>query len=289
MTGGAMDSPGLIETWLTRLGLLMKDFRFFGRGAIWLGHFPGAGRLPWLRRPRGALIPVRLQALGRTVHVRHRSADVPTLRQVFVARDYDIAELPQAAMLAETYLATIAAGKTPVIVDGGANVGFAALWFAHAYPQATVVAVEPERKNYDLLVVNTSGVANIIPLHAALLDRPGQVRIANPGAEAWGFQTMEVDAEAADAVPAVTVPDLIARVPNGRPFLVKVDIEGAEDALFRSNTEWVSEAAALIVEFHDRLFPGEGRARRVLDRLIRDDVDIVDRGENLFFVKHRTR
>lgn len=282
-----MQNPGRIETWLTRLGLLMKDFRFFGRGAIWLGHFPGAGRLPWLRRPRGTLIPVTLRALGRTVHVRHRSADVPTLRQIFVARDYDIAEVPQAAMLTERYLAIIAAGKTPVVVDGGANVGFAALWFAHAFPQATVVAIEPERANFELLAANTNGIANIVPVHGALLDHPGQVRIANPDSDTWGFQTTEGDG--ADAVPALTVPELVARVPNGQPFLVKIDIEGAEDALFRSNTDWVSESAAVVIEFHDRLFPGEGRAQRVLTRLVRDAVDVVDRGENLFFVKHRAR
>lgn len=284
-----MKDPGRIEAWLTRLALMMKDFRYFGRGAIWLGHFPGAGRLPGLRRPRGALIPVSVRTLGRTVYVRHRSADVPTLRQVFMARDYDIAEFPQAAVLTERYLAMVAAGTTPVIVDGGANVGFAALWFAHIFPRATVVAIEPERGNFDLLVANTAGLKNVVPVHGALLDHAGRVSIANPHAEAWAFQTAEAVGEAVASVPAMTVPDLIARVPNGRPFIVKIDIEGAEDALFRSNTDWVSEPDALVIEFHDRLFPGEGRAKRVLARLIRDDVDIVDRGENLFFVKHRKR
>jgi FkbM family methyltransferase len=244
-------------------------------------------RVPGLARPRGTLIPIKLPAVGRTVHIRYGTSDVPTLRQVFTSREYDIERMPQMALLMEHYQRLVQDRLKPVIVDGGANIGLSALWFASLFPEATVIAVEPEAANFEVLTRNLAGLPNVKPVRAALMDVAGSVRIANPEADAWAFQVAETAEGEGDSIPGVTVPGLTGSVPGGHLFLVKVDIEGAETALFRSNTDWVTAAAAVIVELHDRFFPGEGRARRVLDRLIRDDVDIVDRGENLFFIKNQ--
>jgi len=42
-----------------------------------------------------------------------------------------------------------ASGQTPVIIDGGANVGDAALHFARLYPEAVIIAVEPNPETFE--------------------------------------------------------------------------------------------------------------------------------------------
>ena len=46
-----------------------------------------------------------------------------------------------------------------------------------------------------------------------------------------------------------------------RNLIVKVDIEGGEYALFRSNTAWLNHTDLLIAETHDWLFPGQDTSR----------------------------
>jgi hypothetical protein len=40
-------------------------------------------------------------------------------------------------------------------------------------------------------------------------------------------------------------------------FVAKIDIEGGETALFRTNTAWVGDAAMVTIELHDWLYPAE--------------------------------
>ncbi len=55
--------------------------------------------------------------------------------------------------------------------------------------------------------------------------------------------------------------DLVATIADGRLFIVKIDIEGFERDLFDRNIDWVDQAAAIIVEPHDRMLHGAGTRR----------------------------
>ena len=55
----------------------------------------------------------------------------------------------------------VQAGEVPLIIDGGANVGLSLRGFARDFPQAHVIAVEPDDDNFRVLAAN-----------AAELDRP---------------------------------------------------------------------------------------------------------------------
>jgi hypothetical protein len=57
------------------------------------------------------------------------------------------------------------------IVDIGANVGAAAVWFARCYPDAVVYALEPAAEPYAVLSRNAERWPTIRPFHIALSDR----------------------------------------------------------------------------------------------------------------------
>lgn len=54
------------------------------------------------------------------------------------------------------------------IIDAGANVGYSALFFAGQYPNAQVVAIEPNEANYQQLLSNTRQCDRIKAWHGAL-------------------------------------------------------------------------------------------------------------------------
>lgn len=84
--------------------------------------------------------------------LRFPSSDPDTFEQIFVSNEYDF--------LVET--------QPQIIVDAGANIGLASIYFANNYPEAKIIAIEPEQSNFELLKKNVAPYPNIIPLQAAL-------------------------------------------------------------------------------------------------------------------------
>jgi FkbM family methyltransferase len=190
-------------------------------------------------------IALRLPGLSHPLWVRPGTSDALTFDEVFVAREYEL-PLP---------------GFTPgQILDLGANVGYASVQFAARWPQAVILAVEPERENMVLLKRNTGGYRTIDALHAAVWSRPGEVAIANPDDAANAFRMTEAKAEAAQKVPAYTIAQLIDRMGCERLDLLKMDVEGAEVEILRDAASWLDRVNVMIIELHDRLVPGCGEA-----------------------------
>lgn len=68
------------------------------------------------------------------------------------------------------------------------------------------------------------------------------------------------------------------------PFLVKVDIEGAEGDLFSGNTEWVARTPLVIVELHDWLLPKQRTSQPFLQCIAQLDRDFVYIGEDVYSI-----
>ena len=134
------------------------------------------------------------------------------------------------------------------IVDLGANVGFASLYFADKYPDAQITAVEPSRRNFDLLQHNTASFANIATVHAAIYPTAGEVPFFDDDL-AYNSRIGDKDHKSY-MVRAITVPELMTEQSIPAIDLLKLDIEGAEQLLLSSNTEWLHKVGFIIVELH---------------------------------------
>ncbi len=163
------------------------------------------------------------------------------------------------------------------MVDCGANIGLSAIWFAHRFPLARIVAIEPQAENFALLARNAASWGNIVPVQAAVLDRKTKVVLVDLHATyAWRTR------EAPDGLPTVTIEEVIASVPAGVPLVVKVDIEGAEADVFASALDWLEPTRLVVVETHDWMLPWQGSGHAVLSALVRSPRDYLYRGENMF-------
>jgi FkbM family methyltransferase len=219
-----------------------------------------------------------LDVAGQRFWMRHSASDASIFVQIFVKQEYSTIQWRQHERLIEHYQALLAEGRTPIIVDAGANIGLSALWFAKLYPNAKIYAVEPDDANMELLARNIADKPQIVPLRGAVWDRPARLRIADPAVGAGAFRVVEGEGR----LRAYAVPEILAMEERGALFIVKIDIEGGETSLFRSNTAWVGEAAMIAIELHDWLYPNERISQNFLRCISAFPVDFLFQGENVF-------
>lgn len=215
------------------------------------------------------------------MELRPGRGDSAIFEQVFFEGAYELHSLPRWAEIEEL-------GRTapnPIILDLGANVGFAALALHWQFPRARILAVEPEAGNFAQLCRNTAGIENIVPLQAAVAASDGWAQIANPEGPSPGFRTVASGDGGAGAVPALTVENLWRQAVQGQdestPLLIKMDVEGAERELFPPHCEWLDRTPLLIVEPHDWMAPNESVSHDLLAALATRGGDVIVRGEHL--------
>lgn len=277
----------------------LADIRQFSKlvAKMYLDRRPFRGATEFgfrIRPPKGSAYQVevraRRSAFRATVKLRRRSSDVPTFEQVFVNNDYNFRRLKRWQEIKQLYSSLLKNG-TPLILDLGANVGLSSLYFAKNWPEARIVAVEPSDGNIDAMSENVARFPNITPIRAGVASRDGAIRITNPSGRTCEFRTELAKAGSDGAtIPAVSVASLIALVPDAaypRPFIAKIDIEGAEDELFSSNTEWVELFPIIVLEPHDWLFPQRAAVKNFLGTISRYERDFVISGGNVYSIANR--
>jgi FkbM family methyltransferase len=171
------------------------------------------------------------------VHLRMRTGDCSVYGMVLLRGEYDF-ELPW---------------EPKVIVDAGANIGTASIYFANRYPNARIFAIEPEMSNFGMLVRNVSMYQTVKPLRHALWYRTEELNVLDPWNDTCGFTVGHGKGE---KTTSVTVSDLMQKFKLNWIDILKVDIEGAEKEVFEHSAEWIDRVGCVMVETHDRDKPG---------------------------------
>ena len=246
-------------------------------GAFGLRRGLTAFAATYLHRKQLFMVPID----GGFVWLRDDPADRAAFRHIFLERDYDTSRWKQDEWLRSRYDAILANGRIPLIIDAGANIGLASIWFNRIYPDARIVAVEPDLENLTLLSRNSDG-KRVKPIFGAIWDKSASLRIANRDAPSDAFRVVEGEGE----LKAYTISDICAMEPSGDLFVVKIDIEGGESQLFRSNTEWMKETSLIVIEPHDWLHPGSDITATFRRRIADLPMDILVHNENIFSFMH---
>jgi len=185
-------------------------------------------------KPKPALkrFAVTLENMRAHLILRSYSGDIFIFQEVLGAKCYRISKLCE---------------TDGVIVDLGANIGLASLYFADRYNPKRLICVEPNRNNIPILRHNLSALGqNVTIVHGAIADSTGIVSF-DCNAPTWGGKI----AEDGDPIPSYSMSDLVRRyVSPDRIRLLKIDIEGGERLLFRGNLEWLKFVDSIIIELH---------------------------------------
>jgi FkbM family methyltransferase len=182
--------------------------------------------------------------------LRIPSSDVRTYEQIFIRQDYyfEVRRDPQ------------------VIIDAGANIGLASIYFANRFPGAKIIAIEPEKGNFDLLKKNSAPYSNIIPIWGALWDKNRNIDLIDPGLGQWGYRTQQGNPAGRNSnkplytVRGMTVDSLMQEYGIDRVDIFKIDIEGAEREVFNNAGSWINNVDSVIIELHERIKKGCNRS-----------------------------
>lgn len=157
----------------------------------------------------------------------------------------------------QCYRLNTQSGSAKFIIDCGANVGYSTVYFAQKYPKATVVAIEPDSSNIQLLKRNSEQYKNIHVLHTAVWRNQAHLKITNKNASKWAFTVSETTAEDPEGFKAIGITDVLRQFEANFIDILKIDVEGAEYEMLESGYEnWLSKTNVLVIELHERLKPG---------------------------------
>jgi FkbM family methyltransferase len=182
-------------------------------------------------------VRVQPRYLKHPVKLRACTSDPFVFRQIMIEKEY----LPL--------------GKLPIfsILDLGANIGLASAWFLSQFPDARVFAVEADADNWKACNENL----------APYRERARVIRGA-----AWSQRTTLVlhrkscaadnyvkeparNGAASDQVEGWDIASLVQMSGFEHIDLAKIDVEGAEAEIFRSNIEsWLPLVRNLCIELH---------------------------------------
>jgi FkbM family methyltransferase len=200
----------------------------------------------------------RLTCNGRRIALLHRRtfADFSVIQQCFRDRQYDLPNGAHGAFLQDLYDQILASGRQPLIVDCGSNIGASVLWFLTRYPRAHILAIEPALDNFELLRANCADL-DVDLRQAGVAGQDGYARLTDPGQGSLAYRTIPAGPEAELRMFALTT--LLASKPSTAyvPFLLKLDIEGAENTLFDGDCSAIDQFPLIIMEPHDWLLPGQ--------------------------------
>lgn len=221
---------------MNNLARKLQEYRgLFGWRAV-----PLAVRSRLARQP--VAVKEKIPFVEHLLNFRLKTSDVPIAAQIFLNQEY----------------AFIPRRPVKTIIDSGANTGFSALYLAERFPEAEIVALEPEQSNFELLCENTAACARIHPEQLALWNRDMPLEVVD-----WfgkcGFRTQQAGTGLAgtvcDTVLGVTIPHLMKKYKMEQIDFLKLDIEGAEKTVLSGNPEWLSRVGVMAVEVHDWLDP----------------------------------
>lgn len=228
-------------------------------------HSLGFAKAALRGTPTGAVTEVDYR--GKPMHYREGSSDALVIYEILLKgrkSEYWHPRLPRPE-------------NVKVVLDIGANVGAATVFFSELYPAAKIHSFEPIPGNLEILKMNAAsrGRPGSIDCHLlALSDHDGELQmIHSPGAHnhgGWSFyQRGAAGNEEKVSVPVRKSGDFVRELGLDRIDVIKIDTEGAEREILHGLTpDQLASVQYIVGELH-----GE-RDFELLDWLEQNDFDI---------------
>lgn len=210
---------------------------------------------------QGRVARYRLRDGDFDVLIRHGTPDAATLGEVFYRRDYEFPPEVQAALNA--------LGRPPVVADLGANIGLFDLWVLRSFPEAEIVAFEPDPEN--LAVFRRCVALNHPPTSWQIVPAAAATHEGTfPFLAGRGAVSRITRGEGTQDVPAVDVFPYLERAD-----LIKIDIEGGEWAILNDPRFAALRPAALVLEFHPHMAPSADPRQAASDLVGRTGLEVA--------------
>lgn len=166
------------------------------------------------------------------------------------------------------------------VIDLGANIGLAAVFFKNKFPECIVISVEPEEKNFKMLKRNTTNYKNVFILNNAIWNESKNLFIENTKDGEWGFMVSQESDFPEQTIKSITIDQIIEEYKLISLDVLKIDIEGSEKDLFQTNFEkWLPITKRIVIELHEGMRLGSTKA--FFAAISKYDFSVSFVGENL--------
>jgi len=195
--------------------------------------------------------------------VRYQKQTIPLFGRSFQLTDSASFLFIHKELFKDEIYAFITANKQPYILDAGANIGLSVLYFKMHYPNATVVAFEPDPITFEVLNQNvkTFELNGVELIDKAVWNAETKLRFFAEGADGGRLATPS-DQQQIIEVDTVRLRPYL----NRKVDFLKIDIEGAETTVLEDCADLLVNVERLFVEYHS--FSGqEQQLHRLLEIL----------------------
>ena len=137
--------------------------------------------------------------------------------------------------------------KHPHIIDAGANIGLSTIYFKLLYPEAKIIAFEPDEKAYNALQynVNSFGLNDVQLIKKGIWNDNTRLKFYAEGADGGRIATASEGNQIVD----IEVERLAPYLDNKIDFL-KMDIEGVEVNVIKDCQDRLVNVENIFVEYH---------------------------------------
>lgn len=207
-------------------------------------------------------LSIRVNGYIEPVCIRGATSDAWVLNQILICEEYG----------------GFVTSKPKRILDAGANIGMASVYFKKCFPDAQIVAIEPDPDSFDLLTTNTQHLSDVHRICGGIWSSDTRLSVRYPKAEKYAIEVVE-DRENG-SIDALSVDTIMTRFGWDHIDVVKMDIEGSEaTVLSNPSAAWLDKIDTLIIEIHQDMAPGV--ARILFSAFAERDFRFRWRGENL--------
>lgn len=173
---------------------------------------------------------------------RFRRCDMPAIKEVLLHGEYAFLE----SILGNTDL--------PLVYDIGAHIGLFAIWTLSINAQAEIHSVEASPYTFGILESNAEAARgkgfSWQAQHGAAWKNNDEISFSN---DLESSMSHRIDETGCVKVRGIALGDLLAASGNRKIDLMKIDIEGAEEAFLCAGDSSLDQVKNLVIELHPRL------------------------------------
>ncbi|WP_162426447.1 FkbM family methyltransferase [Pontibacter pudoricolor] len=135
--------------------------------------------------------------------------------------------------------------ERPYIIDCGANVGLSIVYFKDQYPNAEIVAFEPDPKVFGVLESNVGKLSDVKLVNRALWNTETTMSFFAEGADGGSFNSVSDNVERIEVLT-----DRLRSYLDKKVDFLKIDIEGAELTVLEDSEDKLHLVQNMFIEYH---------------------------------------
>jgi len=175
--------------------------------------------------------------------------------------------------------------EVKTIVDIGANVGAATVYFKSWYPDASIYSFEPGSSAFGFLSRNTSELKNVFIYNCGLSDsnQNAKLYLGSIDSVTNSIYMCSTNTEFHEEIQIVQAADFFTSIGLKQVDMLKIDTEGCEVAILESIKGLLGEIKIIYLEYHSE------EDRRTIDSMLcsthqlhSSDASMINRGEVVY-------